>query len=163
MHCPFFPLDVKGLAETEREAFFWFRGCLFSSRESNGLRVRASSGHLQAKSLSQQEGGASVWATNQARKRNPVLNFLVRIFSGGVPREGVGAKKLGMSLETRETKLFFCGISRDFAGISRRCPKKFENRVHAKGVVLCEEACLPSKHLLSAFYNTPPSKNPCPY
>ena len=37
-------------------------------------------------------------------------------------------------------------------------------RVHAKGVVLCERACF---CLLSAFYNSPPSKNPsknlCPY
>ena len=35
-------------------------------------------------------------------------------------------------------------------------------RVHAKGVVLCERTCfcLLSKHLLSAFYKTLPSKNP---
>ena len=31
------------------------------------------------------------------------------------------------------------------------------HRVHAKGVVLCERACF---CLLSAFYDTPPSKNP---
>ena len=31
------------------------------------------------------------------------------------------------------------------------------NRVHAKGVVLCERECF---CLLSAFYTTPPSKNP---
>ena len=42
------------------------------------------------------------------------------------------------------------------------------DRVHAKGVVLLRKGVfLPSKHLLSAFYNTPPSKNPsenpCPY
>ena len=37
----------------------------------------------------------------------------------GLPREWVGAKKFGMSLETREIKLFG-GMSRDFAGISRR-------------------------------------------
>ena len=43
-------------------------------------------------------------------------------WGGGLPRARVGAKKFGMSLETRETKLFG-GISRDFAGISRTCPK----------------------------------------
>ena len=46
------------------------------------------------------------------------------------------------------------------------CWSRFSDiyRVHAKGVVLCERACF---CLLSAFYNTPPSKNPsrnpCPY
>ena len=34
----------------------------------------------------------------------------------------MGAKKFGMSLETREIK-FFGGISLEFAGISGRCPK----------------------------------------
>ena len=34
-------------------------------------------------------------------------------WGGGLPREGVGAKKLGMSLEAQQTKLFG-GISRDF-------------------------------------------------
>ena len=46
------------------------------------------------------------------------------IFSwgGGPPREGVGAQKFGMSFETQRSKTFG-GISRNFAGISRRCPK----------------------------------------
>ena len=36
--------------------------------------------------------------------------------------------------------------------------QSLEIRVHAKGVVLCERACfLPSKRLLSAFSNSPPS------
>ena len=34
----------------------------------------------------------------------------------------MGAKKFGMSSKPREIKLFG-GISRDFAGISRNCPK----------------------------------------
>ena len=68
---------------------------------------------------------------NQARKRNPNPNFLVRIFSGGVrvfhlkgwgPKSSVCPSKPG--------KLnFFGGISRDFAGISRRRPKSLRKKV----------------------------------
>ena len=59
------------------------------------------------------------WGWGGDRQRNQQVNahaFVkttllrrVRIFSGGVwglPREGVGANKFGMSLETREIKLF---------------------------------------------------------
>ena len=79
------------------------------------------------------------------------------------------------SSKPRESN-FFGGISRDFAGISRKRPKSLRkkmfgfkfgpllkgpfsdlNRVHAKGVVLCERT---SFCLLSAFYKTLPSKNP---
>ena len=42
---------------------------------------------------------------------------------------GVGAKKFGMSLETREIKpFFFGGISRDLAGISRDIPKSLSKK-----------------------------------
>ena len=44
-------------------------------------------------------------------------------WGGGLPREGVGAKKFGMSLETQGYQTFFGRISRDFAGISRKRPK----------------------------------------
>ena len=37
----------------------------------------------------------------------------------GLPREGVGAKKFGMSLETREIKLF---VGRDIPGFCRDVP-----------------------------------------
>ena len=47
---------------------------------------------------------------------------------GGLPREGVGAKKFGMSLETREVQFFFGGISLDFAGISQGCPKSLRKK-----------------------------------
>ena len=64
----------------------------------------------------------------KARKRNPNLNFLVRMFSGGVGVfhvKGWGPKKFGLSLKTRETKLFW----RDLPGCCRdipEVPKKFE-------------------------------------
>ena len=48
-------------------------------------------------------------------------------WGGGLPREGVGAKKFGMSLETREIPNFF-GVSRDFAGISRKRPKSLRKK-----------------------------------
>ena len=77
-------------------------------------------------------------AINQGRETNPNPNFLVRISLGGAGVfhvKGVGAKKFGMSLETREIKLFFGGISRDFGGISRDfggisqgCPKSLRKK-----------------------------------
>ena len=48
-------------------------------------------------------------------------------WGGGLPREGVGAKKFGTSLETQESN-FFGGISRHFAGISRKRPKSLRNK-----------------------------------
>ena len=46
---------------------------------------------------------------------------------GGLPREGVGAKKFGTSLETREIKLFWWdipGFCRDIPAV----PEKFEKK-----------------------------------
>ena len=50
-------------------------------------------------------------------------------WGGGLPREGVGVEKFGMSLETRETKLFW----RDIPGFCRvrdipEVPEKFEKK-----------------------------------
>ena len=48
-------------------------------------------------------------------------------WGGGLPHEGVGAKKFGMPLETREIKLFW----RDIPGLRRDIPKspeKFEKK-----------------------------------
>ena len=48
-------------------------------------------------------------------------------WGGGLPREGVGAKKLGISLEAREIKLFWRdipGFCRDIPGV----PEKFEKK-----------------------------------
>ena len=50
----------------------------------------------------------------------------------GLPREGVGAKKFGMSLETREIKLFWQdipGFCRDIPGV----PEKFEKEKFGRG------------------------------
>ena len=75
--------------------------------------------------------GQSAHAESQARKRNPNLNFLVRIFSGGTgvfhmkgwgPKSSVCPSKPGKSN-------FFGGISRDFAGISRRRLKSLRKKV----------------------------------
>ena len=53
-------------------------------------------------------------------------------WGGGLPREGVGAKKFGMSLEARETKLFerdIPGFCRDILGV----PEKFEKEKVPRG------------------------------
>ena len=49
----------------------------------------------------------------QARNKSTNPNLLspdILRWGGGLPREGVGAKNFGMSLETRETKLFWRDI-----------------------------------------------------
>ena len=48
-------------------------------------------------------------------------------WGGGLPREGVGAKKFGMSFETQETKLFgrdIPGFCRDIPGAPKSLRKK---------------------------------------
>ena len=66
----------------------------------------------------------------QGGKRNPNPNFLVRIFFSGVgvfhvkgwgPKSSIRPSKPGKSN-------FLGGISRDFAGISRGAPEKFEKK-----------------------------------
>ena len=66
----------------------------------------------------------------QARKKNPNLNFWVRIFSGGVGVfhvKGWGPKSSVCPSKPRESN-FFGGISRDFAGISRKRPKSLRKQ-----------------------------------
>ena len=66
----------------------------------------------------------------QGRKRNPNLNFLVRMFSGGVGVfhvKGWGPKSSACPSKPGKPNLFG-GISRDFAGISRRCPKSLRRK-----------------------------------
>ena len=64
------------------------------------------------------------------KKKEPKPKLLgpdVLGWGGGFPREGVGAEKFSMSLETRETKLFW----RDILGFCRdipEAPEKFEKK-----------------------------------
>ena len=46
-------------------------------------------------------------------------------WGGGLPREGVGAKKFGMAHETRETKFFWWDIP-GFCWDISEAPEKFE-------------------------------------
>ena len=67
------------------------------------------------------------------KKKEPKPKLLgpdILRWGGGFLREGVRAEKLGMSLETRETKLFW----RDIPGFSRdipEVPEKFEKKKFA--------------------------------
>ena len=56
-------------------------------------------------------------------------------WGGGLPHEGVGAKKFGMSLETREIKLFW-RETRDFSGKPPAVPEKLENKVFGPLITL---------------------------
>ena len=66
---------------------------------------------------------------HQARKRTKPKLLSPDIFwwGGGLPREGVGAKKFGMSLENPGNQTFLAGI-RDFAGISQKRPKSLRKK-----------------------------------
>ena len=48
---------------------------------------------------------------------------------GGLPREGVGAKKFGMSLDTQKNQTFGRDIPRDFCRDIPGEPEKFEKKV----------------------------------
>ena len=57
--------------------------------------------------------------------------FHVKGWGGGLPREGVGAKKFGMSFETQGNQTFWRdipGFWRDIPG----APEKFENQPDTK-------------------------------
>ena len=80
---------------------------------------------------------------------------------GGILGDNLGEGNCEPKIVARQSLwgVIFCReASRCLAGPSgREWPLEADFRVHAKGVVLCERACF---CLLSAFYNTPPSKNP---
>ena len=74
--------------------------------------------------------GKQAFWDGPARKKNPNPNFLVRIFSGGVGVfhvKGWGPKSSVCPSKPRESN-FFGGISRDFAGISRKRPKSLRKK-----------------------------------
>ena len=72
------------------------------------------------------------WNSRRPSPRHPqptckLLSLDIFRWGRGLPREGVGAKKFGMSLETREIKLF----GRDIPGFCRDIPEepeKFEKK-----------------------------------
>ena len=90
-----------------------------------GMRLRNwSRCSYSARPGSPQQGSLS--GTKEEHKPKLLSPDIFR-WGGVLPREGVGAKKLGMSLDTRQIKLFGRGI-RDFAGISRRCPQSLRKK-----------------------------------
>ena len=107
----------------------------------------------------------------QARKKNPNLNFLspdIFWWGGGLPREGVGAKKFGMSLETQGIKLFW----RDIPGFCRdipEAPEKFKKKCLGffrvvKTVLLANghfAGVTPAIFVIFVDFRGPRSKIPC--
>ena len=68
-------------------------------------------------------------------------------WGGGLPREGVGAKKFGMSLETQGIKLFWRNIP-GFVGISQKRPKSLRKKMfgfNSRPLKLSENGWKPSK------------------
>ena len=70
------------------------------------------------------------YSSGKKKKPKPKL-FGSDIFGwgGGLPREWVGAKKFGMSLETRQIKLFLAGYPRILPGYPGGARKVWENKV----------------------------------
>ena len=66
---------------------------------------------------------------------------------GGLPREGLGAKKFGMSLEAHG-KLCFGGISRDFGWDILGVHKKFESKK------VCVQCLAPIQKLIIHFHGS---------
>ena len=77
------------------------------------------------------EGVGKVFYRKSGTKKEPKPKLLspdIFWWGGGLPREGVGAKKFGMSLETQGIKLFW----RDIPGFCRDIPEareKFEKKM----------------------------------
>ena len=68
------------------------------------------------------------WSGTKKEPKPKLLSPDIFWWGGGLPREWVGAKKFGMSLETREIKLFW----RDIPGFCRdipEAPEKFEKKM----------------------------------
>ena len=64
------------------------------------------------------------------KKKEPKPKLLgpdISGWGGGLPREGVGAEKFGVSLEARQTKLFWRGIP-GFCRDILEVPEKFETK-----------------------------------
>ena len=85
------------------------------------------------------EASSALNSDTEKEPKPKLLSLDIFWWGGGLPREGVEAKKLDMSNETRETKLF-CGISRDFVGIFRGRPKSLRKKV-------CVQFLAPTKWL----------------
>ena len=70
------------------------------------------------------------------KKREPkrkLFGLDILRWAGGLPHEGVGAEKFGMSLETGETK-FLGGISRNDGRDIPEVPEKFENKKSLRSI-----------------------------
>ena len=138
---------LRGIRPPNSFMWFFFIGFFLSIFKGSGILgpKDTKSSTISRKHPSRD---AIVLVQNQARKRNPNLNFLVRIFSGGVgvfhpkgwgPKRSVCPSKPGKSN-------FFGGISRDFAGISRGCPKSLRKKGLGSIFGPYKNACKNARH-----------------
>ena len=115
---------------------WWFRRevARMAILQSSTHKTRGCAPQIPKTNPNDEDGGCRSrtppFAENQGGKKNPNPNFLVRIFSSGVgvfhvngwgPKSSIRPSKPGKSN-------FLGGISRDFAGISWRCPKSLRKK-----------------------------------
>ena len=137
------------------------------------VQTSYSLGKLQLFAVAPRKKGGNKDKERKQEDPNPIYTY---------PLLGVQSLSLGCSQESANVCKRFSSLKRTFCLIWGRICQLLAilghllsihiamciTRVHAEGVVLCERVCfLPSKHLLSAFHDTPlskaPSKKPCPY
>ena len=68
------------------------------------------------------------WHCDSSGDLNRVLSLDIFRWGRGLPHEGVGTKKFGMLLETREIKLFWRDIPIILPGYPGGAPEKFERK-----------------------------------
>ena len=78
--------------------------------------------------MMQDNFGLIIQASKKEHKPKPIESTDIFWWGRGLPREGVGAKEFDMSLEAKQIKLFWWDITRDFVGISGKCPKSYHEK-----------------------------------
>ena len=94
---------------------------------SNRFDLRSENLCSDALMAHSQQGTCSHCSGTKKEPKPKLLSPDIFRWGGGLPREGVGPKKFGMALETREIKLFWRHIP-GFCSDIPAVPEKFENK-----------------------------------